>query len=302
MKKSKIIIPALAMIAFSVAASITGTVAWFTATRTATINAGTYAVVKTTSDLSVTLSNGIGTTASSNTVTVAGELTDGSFDHTAGNIYTPNEEGKAIKSEIALASANATNMKRGTDPSNSKTIYTVCTFGIAFKMTWSGSSNDVGLYLDATKSVFATEGTSTAKGFRMAFYPASGQTTTAAKVFADLQTSANCKYINDDEADIATGPSYGGVAYASADLIHSGYSDALPASPATTDKNSRPDCLGYFAYSSATIPQGQSAKELTLNFTAVCWYEGTDPNITSNATNFESVVATLYFEAKDIIA
>ena len=60
MKKSRIIIPALAMIAFSVAASIAGTVAWFTASRTAQINAGTYAVVKTSAELKCVLSNGVG--------------------------------------------------------------------------------------------------------------------------------------------------------------------------------------------------------------------------------------------------
>ena len=51
MKKSRIVIPALAMIAFSMAASITGAVAWFTATRTATVTSGAYAVVKTSSNL-----------------------------------------------------------------------------------------------------------------------------------------------------------------------------------------------------------------------------------------------------------
>ena len=39
MKKSKIIIPAAAILALSVGASITGTVAWFTAARTQTVSA-----------------------------------------------------------------------------------------------------------------------------------------------------------------------------------------------------------------------------------------------------------------------
>ena len=58
MKKSKVIIPALALMAFSVAASITGTVAWFTANRVATVTAGSFAVVNTTTDLSVTGNRG----------------------------------------------------------------------------------------------------------------------------------------------------------------------------------------------------------------------------------------------------
>ena len=55
MKKTRIIAPALAIIAFSTAASIAGSVAWFTASRQVTINAGSYAVVKTNSDLTVEL-------------------------------------------------------------------------------------------------------------------------------------------------------------------------------------------------------------------------------------------------------
>ena len=38
MKKSRIIVPALAMLTLSVAASVTGTVAWFTASRTASMS------------------------------------------------------------------------------------------------------------------------------------------------------------------------------------------------------------------------------------------------------------------------
>ena len=103
MKKSKIIVPALALIAFSMAASITGSVAWFTANRTATINAGTYVVVKTSANLEFTLTGGIGTevdTNSDNTIltqttpqtgsAVGNKLTDGSFDHVGKMIYTPN--------------------------------------------------------------------------------------------------------------------------------------------------------------------------------------------------------------------
>ena len=61
MKKSKIIVPALAIIAFSTAASIAGSVAWFTASRTVSISGGEYSVVKLTSDLKCTLTAGVGT-------------------------------------------------------------------------------------------------------------------------------------------------------------------------------------------------------------------------------------------------
>ena len=146
MKKSRIIIPALAMIAFSMAASVTGAVAWFTAQRTAKVNAGTYAVVKTTSDLAISATAGVGTSVDNSgatkAVTFNGKLTDGSFDHVGNKIYTPNESGNSVaagnKGEIALSDENlATLLTRGTDGTN--TIYTAATFGLTFTITFGSS-------------------------------------------------------------------------------------------------------------------------------------------------------------------
>ena len=55
MKKSKIIIPAAAILALSVGASITGTVAWFTAARSVNVNVKNLAAIDTAGDLSVVL-------------------------------------------------------------------------------------------------------------------------------------------------------------------------------------------------------------------------------------------------------
>lgn len=62
MKKSKIIIPAAAILALSVGASVTGTVAWFTASRTQTVSATNLAAVNAAGDLKVTVSAGHATT------------------------------------------------------------------------------------------------------------------------------------------------------------------------------------------------------------------------------------------------
>ena len=133
MKKTRIIAPALAIIAFSTAASIAGSVAWFTASRQVTINAGNYTVVKTSSDLAVTLANGVGTTAvqDSKTIQFTGLLTHGSFSHTTGTVYTPNGEGKALEKSTLLTADNfATEMEVTTI--DTKKVYTAVTFGITF--------------------------------------------------------------------------------------------------------------------------------------------------------------------------
>ena len=159
MKKSKVIIPALALMAFSVAASITGTVAWFTASRVATVKAGSFAVVNTTTNLSVSLASGVGTTATDSgddhtiTVTDGYKLTDAAFDHTAlaHNVVAPDETGLLVGSSTALADVSGSlnnpvgNMVR--DVQN--TVFTAFTWNMTFTVTFGNSaSSDVGLFLD----------------------------------------------------------------------------------------------------------------------------------------------------------
>ena len=64
MKKSKIIVPALGILAFSTAAAVTGTVAWFTANRTVTINNTAITAFNPEAGLKVTVSAAKGATIS----------------------------------------------------------------------------------------------------------------------------------------------------------------------------------------------------------------------------------------------
>ncbi len=307
MKKSRIIIPALAMIAFSVAASIAGTVAWFTASRTAQINAGTYAVVKTSAELKCVLSNGVGTTVSDSTVSLNGNLlSDGSFSHKSSKVYTPNSEGTALdptKGEIPLNDEQlATKLVRGTTGTPAKTIYTAVTFNMSFTVTFGALEGDIGLYLDNTagKSSFTVDGGAaavTAKGFRMAIVPngtAPSGSLTRATVFADLQEFAKCHYIGGTSDTFLTGTAYTASEY---DLIDSAYNTALPTSATDRDEaTARPDYLGMFKYTANS--------QVTLNYTVVAWFEGTDENIINRATaeEYQSVVAKLNFEAINLKA
>ena len=310
MKKTRIIIPALAMIAFSVAASITGTVAWFTANRTVNIDAGTYAVVKTSSDLTCSVAAGIGTTAtnsgSTHGITVGGKLTDGSFDHAGTNkyIYAPNLSGEKVGKETALASATAADLTRGTT-SDSKTIYTAVTWDVTFTVQFGSASGDVGLFLDLSTSVF-TPGTGTigannqdtAKGFRMAFIP---QGTTAsngvAHVFADLQEASKCKYIGGEPAVGATLAS-AATAYSGTTLISSADTGTIADEYTATAAASMNNYFGKFAY--------VADSSVNLQFKVVCWFEGTDENIVNgdetNVTIFRDVSVNLDFAAVNLTA
>ena len=93
MKKSKIIIPAAAILALSVGASVTGTVAWFTAARTASFGVNNMAVINTAGDLKVSLTAGTGTEITGKTPAVKlSYLRDASYD--------------AIKDEAFVATLN----------------------------------------------------------------------------------------------------------------------------------------------------------------------------------------------------
>lgn len=316
MKKSRIIIPALAMIAFSMAASITGAVAWFTAQRTVSFNAGSYAVVSTTSNLECEITGGVGTSVSNGIVVVGGKLTDGSFDHVNKKIYTPNESGTGIaagnKGEIALNDNNlATLLERGStkDGSSTVSVYTAVTFHLKFTITFGAATNDVALLLDCynnstqgsehSGSKFTVDGTPvTATGFRMAFV--AEESAGSSKVFADLQTASNCKYVDGTvTSDWKADNSYGGHGAYNGDLIDSAYNTAIPSEPQSS-YSSRVDFLGTFANAS----QDTTTHKVSLNYTVVCWFEGTDPNVINhtNLADFQEVAANLCFEAKDVAA
>ena len=327
MKKTRILIPALAMIAFSTAASIAGSVAWFTASRTVNVNAGTYAVVKTSANLDCVATAGIGTTASvvSDIQTISlgnNVLTDGSFNQKAGTIYQPNEAGDGIdttvrdetkiKGEVTLAEAKETPALLERGQVTDGKVYTAVTFHLQFTIKFGGASGDYGLFLDCynndspahTGSTFTTTGTAyTAKGFRMAFYPtATSGEHGRATVFADLQDGGTWNHDKDTETPevnkiryVASSSNFVGTDYAASDydLINSVYNTQLPEGSVITEAQAqnRPDYLGYFAYA--------PNQSVNLNLDVVCWFEGTDPEIVNRSTadEYQSVAADLHFEA-----
>lgn len=300
MKKSKIIVPAMAVIAFSTAASIAGSVAWFTASRTVTISGGSYAVVKTTSNLDATLSGGVGTDVTGKTVNFTGKLTDGSFNHNlegGKKIYVPNgKEGDAFAlTEVALDDADlATKLERTTITIDTQTykVYTAATFDIEFDMDFGSGQPDAAIFLDATASSFTVQGSATpitATGFRMAFVPVTVPTGSdgKSKVFADLQEAAKCSYVSGiSDKD--------GTAYSTYDLIDKNYNTSVPTSTVDPDDlATRNDYLG-------TIKS--QVGHVKMKYTVVVWFEGTDENIKNrqNASDYQTVTATLAFTAVDI--
>ena len=307
MKKSRIIIPALALIALSTVASVTGTVAWFTATRSVQITAGNFAVTKTSSNLAVNVTGGTYTSASNGAVTVANKtiLTHGSFNHLAKNFYVPNVTADAV-TEVALYSSGTTiasgladDLLQSTDDSGNS-IVTAVTWHMTLSVAFADSGRDMALYLDlATSWAHLLNGNDpehTGTGFRVAFVAEPATTSTSAattstgatKVWAPHQTSSASKYVAN------TSNMQAGTAYTTGALIHSGSNYTVPNDEGATASEAAAieGYLGTFEFIANTT--------VTLPFTVVAWYEGTDPNITNNETVMETLNTQIGFKASTL--
>lgn len=100
MKKSRIILPAIALLAVSGIASVTGTVAWFTASQSVTTTVDNVAAINTTGDLTLTLTAVSGCTKTANDTIKLGYLRDASLDVTGASAvaYTAHYEDGVIGS------------------------------------------------------------------------------------------------------------------------------------------------------------------------------------------------------------
>ena len=153
MKKSKIIIPAAAILALSVGASVTGTVAWFTASRTASFGVKNMAVINTAGDLGVSLTAGNGTTISGTDAVELSYLRDASYDaiDNTAHVATLNNDGTKVTGtrEVAKTLSESVEIK-DTGTTSYKKVYVLNEWTGTFK-TSSVAVNY--LYFNPTNTV-----------------------------------------------------------------------------------------------------------------------------------------------------
>lgn len=353
MKKSKIIVPALGIILLTTAASVTGTVAWFTANTVYTATMGEFAVVNTKNNLSCTLGNGVGTAADNenNKIDVSSgyKLTDASVDHTDAGvpIIAPDEAGTKVGTKTNLASY--------VGDSRATNVHSAFTWTMTFKMSFSGTADKkMGLFIDLSKSWthevvnitaadISTAGGSisktgyytdaacseavaaditaagkyyrqapdtTGKGFRIAIVPTNIPSGSygVTKVWAPNQTTAKSNFVDGLAVDAALA----GTAYSGATTVNSGAGTTLSTGSAAAGKvlmssdthDSLPDAdavassgalSGYNCYLGYFGPVANASVSLT--YTCIAWYEGTDENIVNtDSTVYEVVTSCMEFD------
>lgn len=166
MKKTKILIPALGILAVTVAASVSGTVAWFTANKQVSYTAGSFQAINPSANLEITTAANANTTKTSDgniVVTEGLKLRDASTNIDAGalTVYGATFTG----SEVTGYAVKETPYKY-----NDAVIYVASWTATFTNKGSAGYEQDV--YFNATESTFTEPGVGSEFGkcFRMAMY------------------------------------------------------------------------------------------------------------------------------------
>ena len=302
MKKSRIIIPALGMLLLSTAASVSGTVAWFTSVQSASAQTTSFAVRKLGGDLALVIktaadgeSYGTGTKKTGNAVDLAGTnpaLCDASYDHAAKKVYKASSDAQSFSQLASEADWDVTNEGEG----GNVTYYAV-SWTFEFTYTFGGSNADVNLYFDVAASTLSgaqvTAGTGdnatkyTYKGFRIAFVNGDRSVVWAGGRTADDTdvTIANLKYQGGTAVANATAYTNPNSTSAAGTLVTGAGNDAgiAPVDLDTAGTATRADYIGTFT---SDVP--------TISVKCIAWYEGNDPTVV-NGARLDTTTATMGF-------
>ena len=323
MKKSKVLIPAMALLLFSTAASITGTVAWFTSTRVFETTIGEFELRQLDGNLECDLEpkfgverKGAAGTADYNVLKQKSKyyLTDASFDESSETMYHISRDAVEPVGETPTTGyydnrGTLTEKAKGTlETTKGDWVYEIITaeganqgtyllgfvWTMTFKYTFNAESGKIGVFLDPYKSVCnpgtlkkaaTAEGKDSSKGFRIAFMEESGLDTVYAPL-ADGDAGA-LKHVNGTSSNNKTDYSETNnclkTATGTPSLVEDGATDGANVSQICT----------------ITAVPATPTVAITKVVTCVAWYEGEDPNVV-NGTAFYAPSVKLSFYSRKV--
>lgn len=302
MKKSKILIPAFAILALSVGASVTGTVAWFTANRTQSFTS-TFGIKDSEGAMIITseANANAGTKVESDkNIIVDGNLTHGSYNalnDMSGHLYVakitenPNNVDKPYEingyvdhNSIPDKNGDAVNVTQSewlaSSSADNKLWYGV-SWESTFTLNNGGIKGNNHLFLDIKNSTLGAsykEGTAH-DGFRIAIM---GKTNDTEKTEALVLGADKVK----DHVNGTTAESHDDFK----EFYHSfgdTYKSAIDDDTVTSYKAND----GYI---------GAFPENNTIKLTFVAWFEGQDAHVISNTANssLAAITANLTFYAR----
>lgn len=293
-KKSKfVILPALATLVLTGVASVTGTVAWFTANRAVSATASSFQANNLNGNFTIKATGVTGLTSTSetdgtsSTVTVDNNalLADASYDITSDKLYTKllNDDGtvtnyKEIGAYAALNSS-APNLAGKTKVSETeKNVFYALTWSYTFTYNGTDETKKTDLFIDTDKASFGnTKPTSpdAALAFRIGFI---GSTNSSAKIV--LGNNNTKTYVSSTSA---TGT------YTTQYIQAGNYGTGVTADALDNGANTtRPDYIGTFT---------PANKSITVN--CIAWFEGTDTVNVNNNAALSAVTANYGFYVRD---
>ena len=311
LKKSAVVIPALARIAVTAAASVSGTVAWFTANRSVTVKGSNFNAVAQDGDLSIELGNVlVGVVADGNSVKMADKtsLTDASYDPESSKLYTKilgeDENNKTVVTGYEdLGSATETggvggtqsNHKwsyvNGSDP-NQTTVYYGVSWTWKFTYVFKSDANDMGLFFnikDSTIGITNKDSDEDRKNRNGTEYKNSGYQ--VGKGFRLARQAEQDTDNKNENQTIVWAPQGGenshvtGTAIANKEAFDTGIfhtvgeTNASTATDLATDYKTKNSNNGYCFLGRLT------SKAATISVKCTAWFEGTDDNVVNEALN-----------------
>lgn len=287
MKKSKIIIPAAAILALSVGASVTGTVAWFTAARTQTISATNLAAVNAAGDLKVAVAAGHATSYVNEKSVKLSYLKDVSLavtnDSLRGFVPVIDQNGEEFSitatrqlttAELESYSSVSVDPAKYTDSVNSKiNVYYYC----SWTATFSTSSNAANyLLFDTNKSsITNTSGSSIYNALRVSMTTSEKNIVWAPKTTLDAD---NVYYVNEaatlqTPVDATEAPEFSTYIKDGGTSILGNYDGAFKTATKINDGDSVTNANDNAGLLSKGLKNGNP---ITVKFTV--WFEGIDPS------------------------
>lgn len=284
MKKSRIILPAVALLTISIVAAASSTVAWFAASRDVTVTGNTVTVVNPESALNVTLAPLTGTTETTKdqTLNLPSYMRDGSV-----NI---DDNGQAYKQDIVTKEYVAANYTTEND-SEGNPIYRAASWKMTFKMVADSADNYAVFFntKDLATKIKATvdEGNTNEKikeSFRIAFV--AGNVKSVLAPFAETDNPLTyVKAAGAENADSALG-TYNTIRI----------SNIATRQPTEIAGDAQTNALtaanGYIG----TIKTGAE-----LEVTCYAWFEGMDPSCVVNNGISTKVTTVLDFYASRLL-
>ena len=317
LKKSAVVIPALARIAVTAAASVSGTVAWFTANRSVTVTGSNFNAVAQDGDLSIELGNvlvGVVADGTTGSVKMADKtsLTDASYNTTSSQLYTKilgddNTHTNTIVTgyeDLGTATVTDTEGVGGALKSNPAWSYvngsgndqTTVYYGVSwtwnFTYVFKSDANDMGLFFNIKDSTigFSKDDDPNKKNRNGTKY----DPTTNAEVGKGFRLARQAENDTDNKNEnqtIVWAPQGGknsrvtGTEATDIDefdtgIFHTvGETNASTATDLATDYKTKNSNNGYCFLGRLT------SKAATISVKCTAWFEGTDPNVVNDALN-----------------